>query len=107
MTKPLSLAELLRVVGAGIWNAVDSGISLVNHSWKDKPCASRGSWIGWGGGTALGVEQAAISAAVTAQTDAKGGFWAMSAVGPLNGIIGTFSYSSYIDNCEKQKAGKK
>src|SRR5215813_13953911 len=104
MTKPISVAELMSVNGAGVWDMVDKGISLVNHGWNNKACASRGSYIGWGVNTVLGVEQAAVAAAATRTLGAAGGFWAMSAVGPINGLIGTTAYSSYIDNCEKQKA---
>lgn len=95
------------VTGAGVWSAVDKGIGFFNHSWDSKACASRGSWIGWGVGTALGFEQAAVSAAMVGKFGAKGGFWGASAVGPINGIIGTQAYSSYIDNCEAQKAAAK
>src|SRR5262249_57079049 len=101
MPRPISVAELVSVTGAGVWDKVDKGISLVHHKWNDKSCASRGSYIGWGVGTALGVEQAAISAAATTSFGPSGGFWAASAVGPINGLIGTAAYSSYVDNCEK------
>ena len=106
MTK-LDPRQLETVTGAGVWNGVDSAISLANKGWKDKSCASRGSWIGWGVGTGLGLESAAVSAWATKKYGAKAGFWAQSVVGPANGIIGTQAYSSYVDNCEAQKAAGK
>lgn len=89
--------ELLRnVTGAGAWDKVDKGISKVSPSWQSKSCPSRGAWVGWGLGTALG----AASWATWSYTGPAG----QAVLGPINGLIGTAAVASYMDNCEKQKA---
>jgi hypothetical protein len=99
MATQLTIDDLDLVTGAGVWNSVDKGISHVSPTWNDKACSSRASWVGWGVGTALG----AGAWATWAYTGPAG----QAVLGPINGLIGTYAVSSYIDNCESQKAAAK
>jgi len=78
-----------------MWNAVDKTIGKVDPGWSAKSCASRGGWVGWGVGSLLGGAQWAAYP----WTGPVG----MAVTGPIAGLIGTASVSSYIDNCDHQK----
>ena len=95
--KTLADEDLTAVTGAGAWDRVDNGISKVSPSWKSKSCPSRGAWVGWGLGTALG----AASWATWSYTGPVG----QAVLGPINGLIGTAAVASYMDNCERQRSG--
>jgi hypothetical protein len=86
------------VNGAGAWDAVDSAVSHIpgNHAWKDQACAARGSWVG----TAYGVTTGLVGALALKHLGPYGQW----GVGTASAIAGTQIYSSYVNNCEKQKA---
>jgi hypothetical protein len=98
MEKILSCDELACVTGGGAWDAVDNGISKAVPNWQDKSCHSRSQWVGWGVGTGLGAAQWATWPYL--------GPAGQAVLGPVNGLIGTYAVSSYIENCERQKAGR-
>ena len=97
-TKQLSCDDLAIVTGAGVWDALDNGLNAIpgNHGWKEEPCAARGSWVGWGYG--------AVTSLAGAYALKKGKPLTMWAIGTAAGAGGSKIYSSYINNCEAQKA---
>jgi hypothetical protein len=93
---------LLDIVnGAGVWDAVDSAASWIpgNSDWKNQACAARGSWVG----TLYGVSTGLVGAAALK----KLGPYGQWGVGTGSAIAGTKIYSSYVNNCEQQKAAAK
>jgi len=99
MATTIDPKELATVIGAGMWDKVDNGISKMSPTWKDKSCTSRATWVGWGVGTALGAASWATWPVL--------GPMGQAVLGPINGLAGTYAVSQYIDNCEKQKGGSR
>ena len=89
------------VTGAGVWDAVDKGASMIpgNHDWKEQSCAARGSWVG----TAYGLTTGLAGAAALK----KLGPFGQWAVGAASAIGGTKMYASYVNHCEAEKGAPK
>jgi hypothetical protein len=97
--EPIDTTLLEIVNGAGsVWDTVDTAASWIpgNHDWKDQACAARGSWVG----TLYGITTGLVGATALK----KLGPYGQWAVGTGSAIGGTKIYSSYVNNCEAQKA---
>ena len=99
MTKLLTMSELDDVTGGNAWDKLDNGISKVWTSWKDKSCNARQNYVGWGIGTAAGIATAAAWPYL--------GPWAPAVIGPPVGLATTTATTSYLENCERKRAGGK
>jgi hypothetical protein len=88
-------ATLATVGGGGVWNGLDSTISYVHPSWRDKTCASRGATVG-------GFVDAGLGAVGWAAWK-KTGWIGRAIIEPSIVAAAGLAQSSYIDNCDAQK----
>ena len=100
MLSALDDLQLEGVVGGNGWDAMDNGLSKVSKGWREDSCAARGSWVGWGYGTAVGAAQWAIFAKLNKQGP-KAQAMSQAALGSASSFIGTKVYASYMNHCEK------
>ena len=92
------------VSGGGAWDKVDWAMSKVpGLAWDEKSCPSRQAIVG--GLIGLGQSGAQLAMLKKTGITAKG-MWTQWAMGAANTAIGMSTATTYLDNCERRKAGK-